>query len=300
MSCSYPQQLHAEINMHQIYQELAMFYREQPELSYLFLFLFGSAIGSFLNVAAFRMPIGIKHGFIQNAIDIIEHFKLGEHSISDGTEKRHRALDGRSHCPSCLNQIPIYHNIPVFSWFILQGKCISCGSKISFRYPLIEFICGAVFTSLIHFSGLEFGVYMFAILCLLYVIASCDYEISVIPQGPVLIIALIALLMTCRGGEVTTIDALTISMACYAILTLFGRYFAFGHGDIILYSALSMVAGQKSLWLFVCAGLAAIMLYLITRKKVSVAIISDKQLVQYGPAIAISGAIVMISIYMLR
>jgi leader peptidase (prepilin peptidase)/N-methyltransferase len=278
--------------MIEIHNELMIFANEQAFLFYFFLFLLGSAIGSFLNVVAFRTPISMKHGFIQNAIDIIEHFNLGEHSIKDNTEENYRDLGGRSHCPACSAKIPFYHNIPVFSWFILVGKCINCKSKISFRYPLVEFISGVLLASLVHLCGFEFGVYLFAIFSLLYVIACCDNAISVIPTGHVLVIGVIGLLMTCRGGEVTTIDALTISITTFVLLSVLARFFAFGEGDILLYSAVAIVVGQNALWVYVLAGISATVLYLINRKKVTVGLLGESKLVQYGPSIAISGAFV--------
>ena len=53
-----------------------------------------------------------------------------------------------SHCFSCQKPIAWYDNIPVFSWFILRGKCRSCGTGFSMRYAIIEAITGALFLGL--------------------------------------------------------------------------------------------------------------------------------------------------------
>ena len=82
----------------------------------IFLFILGSSVGSFLNVYRFRYP---------KSISIIYP---------------------RSFCPKCKNKIPWYSNIPIFSWFLLMGKCKFCNSKIPFSYPLIEFITATLFT----------------------------------------------------------------------------------------------------------------------------------------------------------
>jgi leader peptidase (prepilin peptidase)/N-methyltransferase len=53
-------------------------------------------------------------------------------------------VHARSVCPVCGNQLRWYHNIPVASFLFLRGKCAFCGTKISWRYPLIEILTGLV------------------------------------------------------------------------------------------------------------------------------------------------------------
>lgn len=82
---------------------------------YVFVFMFGITIGSFLNVCILRLPKG------------------------ESLTKQN------SHCMTCGAQIKRYDLIPVFSWLILRGKCRSCGAPISPRYMIVESLTGVLF-----------------------------------------------------------------------------------------------------------------------------------------------------------
>ena len=87
-----------------------------PEIvAYIFVFLFGAAIGSFLNVVIHRVP--------------------NEESI----------VFPNSACPKCKAPIKAYDNIPVFSWLILGGKCRNCKEPIAWRYPAVELLTALMF-----------------------------------------------------------------------------------------------------------------------------------------------------------
>ncbi|MFN3921773.1 MAG: prepilin peptidase [Caldimicrobium sp.] len=79
-------------------------------LAILFVFIFGLAIGSFLNVLIYRLPRGMS------------------------------LLSPSSHCPHCKTKIKWYHNIPLLSFLFLKGRCAFCGEKISLQYPLVEIL----------------------------------------------------------------------------------------------------------------------------------------------------------------
>lgn len=81
----------------------------------LFVFLFGLIIGSFLNVVILRFNTG-------------------------------KTLGGRSICFSCQKNLVWYELLPVVSFVMLRGKCSTCNSKISWQYPMVEFLTGAIFS----------------------------------------------------------------------------------------------------------------------------------------------------------
>jgi leader peptidase (prepilin peptidase) / N-methyltransferase len=80
----------------------------------LWIFALGSTIGSFLNVLVYRLPRG-------------------------------KTILGGSKCPYCAVPIKLYHNVPVFGWLWLGGRCHACRLPISPRYPIVELVAGLGF-----------------------------------------------------------------------------------------------------------------------------------------------------------
>jgi len=82
----------------------------------------GACIGSFLNVVAYRMPLGMS------------------------------VIWKPSHCPKCRHAIRARDNVPVFGWLWLRGRCRDCGESISLRYAVVEFFMGLAFFALAYFE----------------------------------------------------------------------------------------------------------------------------------------------------
>lgn len=83
-------------------------------LTAFFLFIIGSAIGSFLNVCIDRLP-------------------------------KDKPLTGRSHCDHCKKKLKPIDLLPIISFFMLRGRCRYCHRKISPQYPLVELLTGVMF-----------------------------------------------------------------------------------------------------------------------------------------------------------
>ena len=82
------------------------------------LFAIGTVVGSFLNVCIYRIP--------------------WQKSV----------IWPASHCPKCWSAIAARDNVPIFGWLALRGRCRSCRSPISIRYPLIEALVGLLFVAI--------------------------------------------------------------------------------------------------------------------------------------------------------
>ncbi len=122
-------------------------------LGYLFFFVFGTIIGSFLNVVIHRIP--------------------NEESI----------VFPDSACPNCKSKIKAYDNIPILSWLILGGKCRNCKTPISPRYIGVEALTGALFALVFWHDGLSLSlpfdlVFAATILSLIFI----DAENMILPD----------------------------------------------------------------------------------------------------------------------
>jgi leader peptidase (prepilin peptidase)/N-methyltransferase len=123
-------------------------------MEFVFIFIFGAAIGSFLNVMILRIP--------------------RDESVSFPA----------SHCMSCNTPLRAWHNVPILSWLFLRGKCAFCGTKISIQYPLIEVLSGLIFL----FSAMKFGLTFQAAgiavtFSLLLALSAIDYRYKMVPDS---------------------------------------------------------------------------------------------------------------------
>lgn len=116
-------------------------------------FVFGTIIGSFLNVCIYRIPAG--------------------KSI----------VSPPSACPHCGHRIRWYQNVPILSWLLLRGRCASCRATIAIRYPLIEALTGGLFVLVLWYFGLSWATLIYWLLAAaLVVITFIDLDHRIIPD----------------------------------------------------------------------------------------------------------------------
>lgn len=120
---------------------------------YIFAFLFGAVVGSFLNVCICRLPEGKSVVFPPSA------------------------------CPGCGSQIRWYDNIPIVSFLLLRARCRSCKAPISWRYPLVEALNGGLTLLLFLKFGPSLAFLALLIFCSsLVVITFIDLDHQIIPD----------------------------------------------------------------------------------------------------------------------
>ena len=122
-------------------------------LSRIIAFVFGSIVGSFLNVCIHRMPLG------------------------------ESVVWPRSHCPKCKKRIPGYDNIPFISFILLAGRCRFCQQKISIRYLVVELLTAITFVFFYSRYGLSYNFFFYALFaCGLIVATFVDIQHRIIPD----------------------------------------------------------------------------------------------------------------------
>jgi leader peptidase (prepilin peptidase)/N-methyltransferase len=114
--------------------------------------IFGTIVGSFLNVCIARLPLG------------------------------RSVVSPRSHC-ACGKPIPWYDNLPVLSWFLLRGKCRPCGIAYGFRYPFVEALTGIIFAALWVLHSPLVAAVLMVFLALLIVATFVDLDYLIIPDS---------------------------------------------------------------------------------------------------------------------
>jgi len=180
-----------------------------------FIFTFGILIGSFLNVVIYRIPKGESIVF------------------------------PASRCQSCHTPLKWYHNIPIFSWLFLRGKCGFCAEKISVQYPLIELATGFIAVTLFYKLGLVWHLpFVFAVFALLLALTIIDLKEMVAYDSLNLLALAVAIITPTILQSVQ--DALLAVGGFYLLreyLTYFLKKEAMGEGDIIVAGTMGAVLG---------------------------------------------------------
>ncbi len=234
-----------------------------PYLIEVFIFIFGLCIGSFLNVCIYRLP----------ASKSIVH--------------------PRSMCSSCGTLIASYDNIPIISYLWLRGRCRHCRTKISLRYPIVEFLCGLfALGAYLKFDLTIEALIYFLFFAALMVVTFIDLDHRIIPD----VITLPGIPICFAAGF--ALPTITYKDALLGILSGGGSLFlvawtyslitkkeGMGGGDIKLLAMIGAIVGWKGVLftIFVASlvgTLAGLAVMLQSRKGLKLA-------VPFGPFLSI-------------
>lgn len=209
---------------------------------YIFIFLFGVIIGSFLNVCILRIP------------------------------QKETIVSERSHCMTCGHTLAWYDLFPLFSWLFLGGKCRYCKAKISKQYPIVEFTNGVMAVLCFLFGGFSVSnlingsmsssemIYTFAVIVLsaflcsvLIVISVIDWRTFEIPLGTnIFILTLgiirLALNLVINGTAGDWLDYVVgffVVSIPLAVIYYVSKGRAIGGGDVKLMAVAGLFLGWK-------------------------------------------------------
>ncbi|MGH8875210.1 MAG: prepilin peptidase [Acidimicrobiia bacterium] len=186
--------------------------------------LFGLAFGSFINVVAYRVPLGKS------------------------------VIRPPSACAGCHALIRPQDNIPVLSWLLLGGRCRDCGRPIPIRYPIVEAATAALFALTVWIIGLLWALpaYLwFVAVTLALVLTDLDHKRipnRILYPGTIVALALLAGGALLDGAAQSLPRALLGGAGYFAglfLLALVARG-GFGMGDVKLAFLLGLFAAFRS------------------------------------------------------
>lgn len=231
----------------------------------IFIFLLGLAVGSFLNVAIFRLKQGKSFFF------------------------------GRSFCPQCQKQIAWYDNIPLLSFVLLGGRCRQCQKPIGWQYPLVELAAGLIFLFLYWHFGLTLKFWIYLVLTsVLLIIFVYDLKYGQILDE----VAVPAMIFSFFAGLYLKLGFWNLILAAVLGAGFFGLQYLVsagrwvGDGDIRLGALMGLMLGWKyllvALFLAYLIGAGVSLVLLALKKK---AMSSE---IPFGPFLAAGTFIALI------
>jgi leader peptidase (prepilin peptidase)/N-methyltransferase len=234
-------------------------------MDWILVFVLGAAIGSFMNVLIVRTP--------------------RDESVSFPA----------SHCMSCNTPLRAWHNIPIFSWIFLRGRCSFCDDKISAQYPIIELLGGLIFLLIAMKLGINlqaFGVAL--VFTLLLSLSVIDFYYKMVPDSLNLSALTVAILSATSLGQLgyNFTNALLFAGG-FTLLRFYLSYLlnkeAMGEADIMIAATMGALLGVKlALVAIFLSALLALPALLLTRTEDE-----DSQQLPFIPFLAMATWIVL-------
>ncbi len=275
--------------------EILLFYNNWPVLYYVYVFIIGLMIGSFLNVVIYRVPVMMERDFKR---DYLEYFHPDSEELKVKPETFNLFVP-RSRCPKCGHRITAMENVPVLSWLFLRGKCSGCGLPISFRYPAIETLCALLTLACAFVFPPSLRLLGAMTFCwFLISLSFIDFDKMILPDEMTLPLIWLGLIFNYTDTFCAFRDAFLGALAGYLVLWSFYWIFklltgkdGMGYGDFKLMSAVGAWCGWQMLpaaiFLSAIAGAVIGITYLMITHG------GKSKPIPFGPYIAVAGLAVM-------
>lgn len=257
---------------------------------FLFAFIIGAAIGSFINVVVYRLPKIMNEEWNEQA----SHHLGIEYTPP---KRKFNLCTPRSGCPNCGSLIKSVNNIPIISFIKLKGKCHSCQAAISQRYPAIELSAGLLAIAGLSVYGINpLGIFVSGALLTLLCLALIDMDTMTLPDVIVYPLLWTGLLVSASDFAYISLHESVLGAAIgymtlwlvFHIFKLLTKKEGMGHGDFKLLAAIGAWVGPIALTnVMVFASISGIF-YLIAMK--SFGKIQDvSKPIPFGPFLAFGG-----------
>lgn len=274
---------------------LLNFLQSNTNAFYITITLLGLIVGSFLNVVIYRLPKMMLTAWRKECCEFMELNEDGE-----SEDEKYNLVFPCSRCPQCQHKIRPWENIPVFSYLFLTGKCSSCRTRISIRYPAIELLSGILSLIIAWHFGLSLQLIPALLLTwALIALSFIDIDHQLLPDDITLPFLWLGLLCNLFAIFTDVYSSLIGAMAGYMALWLV--YIAFkivtgkegmGHGDFKLLALLGAWLGWQALPLIIilssfCGAIIGVSMILFGGH-------DRKQAIPFGPYLAMAGWIALI------
>jgi leader peptidase (prepilin peptidase)/N-methyltransferase len=253
-------------------------------------------IGSFLNVVIYRLPKMMENEWQQE----YKAYFLSDSATAAAPAKFNLAVP-RSSCPSCNAPVLARDNIPVLSWLLLKGKCRSCSTPISIRYPVVETLT-AVLSALVAWK-LGFGLAAAVLIVTTWTLIALtfiDIDKMLLPDQLTLPLLWLALLFSLNSSAFVNPGQAIVGAAA-GYLSLWSVYWLFklltgkegmGYGDFKLLAVFGALLGWQQLPLIIllssCVGAVVGVILLSVQGK------NNATPIPFGPYIAAAGWIALL------
>ena len=269
--------------------------------------LIGLLVGSFLNVVIYRLPLMMEREWRAQCRVLLEASDAAASTANVTDTAPFNLVVPRSGCPACKAPIKARHNIPLFGWLWLRGRCAACGAAIPVRYPVVEAFTGLTTAWLVwHFGYTADAVAAVVVSWALIALTVIDLDHQLLPDSitvPLLwgglLFHLLAVPHATPGPfAVSLADGVIGAMTGYLSLWLVYQGFklatgkeGMGYGDFKLFAALLA-------WLGYQMFLPILLLSALTGAVTGIALIAlgrygRKEPIPFGPYLAAAGFVAM-------
>ena len=258
-------------------------------------FIFGLLIGSFLNVVILRIPARLEFDWHSQCRELLELQPSKEPS-----EPPPGILWSRSQCPKCGHAIKAHENIPLLSYLFLKGRCSSCKTSISRRYPLVEATTATLFLLVaMHFGPTLQTLAALGLTAILIALAGIDIDHQLLPDELTLFLLWSGLFASLFNVFTDPVSSIIGALAGYLSLWVVYHLFrlltgkeGMGYGDFKLLAAMGAWMGWQMLPLVIL--LSSLVGAVIGLSMIALRRHRSSQPMPFGPYIAMAGWIALL------